>query len=139
MNDDPAFRRITPAELAMFDLAEAREHVSKDDFRGARVSYLKCVEEWRQANEEANGAYQREWEQAAREYEEFVDRDPVFLELVRKIEPVVRQQPGILQTELYKRLSEIPKPEISYALYFAAKQGRFVRKRKGRTYEVHPG
>ncbi len=117
-------------------LQAAREAVAKGDFEGARVFYLKCVESWRQANKLSDDAYQREWEESTREYESFVEKDPVFAGLFERVEPVIRANPGILQTELYKKLPEIHRAHMSYVLYFAAKQGKIVRKKKGRTYEL---
>lgn len=117
-------------------LQQARNAVAAGDFEGARVWYLKCVESWRQANALCNGAYEKQWEEATREYESFVERDPTFLSLFEKVRPVIAANPGVLQTEMYKKLPEIHKAHMSYVLYFAAKQGKIVRKKKGRTYEL---
>ncbi|MFQ5777893.1 MAG: hypothetical protein ACE5IP_07790 [Terriglobia bacterium] len=117
-------------------LQQARSAVAASDFEGARVYYLKCVESWRQANVLCDGAYQEHWQEATREYESFVEKDPVFAGLFEKLQPVIAGNPGILQTELYKKLPEIYKAHMSYVLYFAAKQGKIVRKKKGRTYEI---
>jgi len=100
------------------------------------MSYLKSVESWRQANELTGGAYQAEWTEVTKEYEAFVLGDPLYQRVLGAIEPLIRENPGILQTELYKKCPEVAKPNLTYVLYFAAKQGRILRRRKGRTYEL---
>ena len=115
---------------------QARDAFAKNDFETARTCYFKCVESWRQANKLNNEIYQREWEEATREYELFVEKDPTFIRLFKQVRPVIEANPGVLQTELYKKLPEIDRADMSYVLYFAAKQGKVVRKKKGRTYEV---
>jgi len=112
--------------------------VTQKDFAQARVFYLKCVEGWRQASVLNAGAYKNEWEEATREYEDFGSKDPNFANLMSVIGPVIRQNPGILQTQLYEKLRDIPKSDISYALYFADKLGKLARMKKGRTYEIRP-
>ena len=120
-------------------LAEAREALARADFNVARVLYLKSVESWRQANELTRGAYQVAWEETTKEYEHFVLVDPLYQRVIEAVEPVILNNPGILQTELYTRFPQIPRSDISYVLYFAAKQERIIRKKKGRTYEIHSG
>ena len=115
---------------------QARGALANGDYETARTCYMKCVESWKQGNKLNGGIYLTQWEEATREYELFVEKDPTFTRLFGEVKPVIEASPGVLQTELYKMLPGIDRSDISYVLYFAAKQGKILRKKKGRTYEV---
>jgi len=102
----------------------------------ARASYMKWVESVRQQNENTGGQLQKELEEAKREYSEFVKSDPLYLAIRDAALPKVREQPGILQTELYKALSQYDRADVSYAIYFAADHGILTRTKRGRTYSL---
>lgn len=131
---------------ALMHLNWAKEAERNEDFLRARVEYTKCVESWKQANQ--SGEYETELQNATREYEEFVTRDPIFSKIISVLVPFIECNPGILQSdiskqfptmnwsELYQYTREISREDISYALYFAAKQGKILRTKKGRSYEL---
>ena len=135
------------AEDAVFHLNWAREAERNRDFLYTRVEYMKCVESWKQANQ--SGEYETEFQNATREYEEFVTRDPIYAKLVSVLIPFIKSNPGILQSdiskqfpimnwaELYQYIRAVSREDISYALYFAAKQGKISRTKKGRSYELY--
>ena len=102
----------------------------------ARASYMKWVESVRQQNENTGGQLQRELEEAKGEYSEFVKSDPLYLRIREATLAKVREQPGILQTELYKAFSQFDRADIAYTIYFAADHGILTRTKKGRTYSL---
>ncbi|QII11200.1 hypothetical protein KsCSTR_18210 [Candidatus Kuenenia stuttgartiensis] len=124
----------------------ARQAEKTGDYLRARIEYMKCVESVKQVNQA--GEYEQEFQNAAREYEEFVTRDPIYAKLISVLIPFIKSNPGILQSEiskqfpnmdwseLYQYTREISREDISYALYFAAKQGKISRTKKGRSYEL---
>lgn len=112
----------------------ARRADQSGDFRTARAEYLKAVESFRQANQ--SGSSEVEWIDATKEYEVFVRRDPVFASILDRLVPYIKQNPGALQSELPKNLPDLPREDISYALYFAAQFGQISRTKKGRSYEL---
>ena len=114
----------------------ARKARGQENHALARVSYMKWVESVRQQNENTGGQLQRELEEAKREYSEFVKSDPLFLRIRYATLAKVRQQPGILQTGLYKVLPQFDHADVSYAVYFAADHGILTRTKKGRTYSL---
>lgn len=65
----------------------------------------------------------------------FVQIDPLFQRELAAIKPVVRKQPGILQTQLYGHM-RAGEELARYVLYFAHETGDLVRRNKGRTYAV---
>jgi hypothetical protein len=79
---------------------------------------------------------EHELEEARREYSEFVKTDPLYLRIRDAATERIRQNPGIVQTDLYKALSEFDKADIQYAIYFAQDHGAIVRAKKGRTYSL---
>jgi hypothetical protein len=129
-------------EDAMLHLNWARQAERQGDFLGARMGYLKCVESWKQAGDDA------ELEKATKEYEEFVRRDPIFEKLMSVLLPIIQANPGILQSDIAKRAESmdwaslysynrpVAREDIYYALYFADKFGRITRTKKGRSYEL---
>lgn len=125
----------------------ARQAEKSGDYLRARVEYMKCVESIKQVNQ--SGEYEQELQDAAREYEGFVERDPIYAKIISVLIPLVKSNPGILQSdiskqfptmdwsELYQYTREISREDISYALYFAAKQGKISRTKRGRSYELY--
>lgn len=129
-------------EDAMIHLNWAREAEKQGDFLAARMEYLKCVESWRQAGDNA------ELEKATKEYEAFVKWDPIFEKLISVLLPIIQANPGILQSDIAKQAESmdwaalysynrpVAREDIYYALCFAEKFGRITRTKKGRSYEL---
>ncbi len=129
-------------EDAMLHLNWAKQAEKRGDFLAARIEYLKCVESWKQSDDII------ELEKATREYEAFVRRDPVFEKLLSILLPIIKSNPGILQSEIAKQVESvdwatlydynrpIAREDVYYALYFAEKFDRITRTKKGRSYEL---
>lgn len=129
-------------EDAMLHLNWARQAEKQGDFLAARMEYLKCVESWKQAGDDA------ELEKATKEYEEFVRRDPIFEKVLSLLLPIIQTNPGILQSDIAKQAESmewaalynynrpVAREDIYYTLYFADKFSRITRTKKGRSYEL---
>jgi hypothetical protein len=114
---------------------EARTAERRHNYKNARELYLKATESLSQAEKlvehPAATAYV---EQLKAEYYDFVvHRDPYYRHYLKYFLPVVKAEPGILQTDMYKRFN-LSRPEIMYTLYFAEKEGLIRREEKGRSY-----
>ena len=68
----------------------------------------------------------------------FAERDPLLASVLNTVMPLVRGQPGILQTATYKHLPGIGVEEVRYAIYFAEQLGMLRREKKGNTYRLLP-
>ncbi|MDR0322337.1 MAG: hypothetical protein LBI28_12620 [Treponema sp.] len=114
------------------------------DFLGARMHYTQCMECMRDLKETD------EYKVIDKQYEEFVSRDPVFHKLAEGLIKGIKQNPGILQSEITKRLDpletwgqiqyynrKISKDDVYYALYFMDRLGYITRTKKGRSYELY--
>lgn len=112
----------------------ARQRLARGDHAGARSSYFKWVESVRQQNVNTGGQLERELEEAKQEYSDFAKTDPLYKQIRDAAVEKIREQPGILQTELYKVLPQFDKTDITYAMYFADEQRTIIRTKKGRTY-----
>lgn len=112
----------------------AREAERNRDFLRARVEYLKAVESIKQAN--AAGQYNNEFNEITSEYHNFVKRDPIYSDLVKRLLPLISATPGILQSDVPKQAPQLTREDISYTLYFAALFGVISRTKKGRSYEL---
>jgi len=114
----------------------ARQQRAQGNYAGARLSYSKWVESLRQQNINTNGQLDGELENARQEQSDFAKADPLFQAIQDAAVLKIREQPGILQTELYSALSAFEKEAVQYAMYFAADHGTIVRTKKGRTYSL---
>jgi hypothetical protein len=114
----------------------AREADARDDFDVARRSYFSWVESVRQQNINTGGTLEEELDKAKKAYADFVARDPLYLEICGKVIPYVRENPGVIQTELYKVFGGYSQEDIRYALYFAAEHGSIKKEKKGRSYSL---
>lgn len=115
--------------------AQARKYRQEGNSSMARSSYLKWVESVRQQSI-TTGAFKEELEAAKKEYREFVETDPAYLEICAVVLPKIKEQPGILQTDVYKLFPQFDRASMSYVLYFAADLGKVTRTKKGNTYAL---
>ena len=68
---------------------------------------------------------------------EFAAQDPLVGGVLQVIMPILRAQPGMLQTELYKHLPGVGLEQARYALYFLEQLQVVERKKSGRSYKVY--
>jgi hypothetical protein len=66
----------------------------------------------------------------------FAQKDPLYREIIVELLPVIQQQPGILQSEIYAHVPRHDVETIRYVLYFAHELGDLVRLKKGRSYQL---
>jgi hypothetical protein len=116
---------------------EARTAERRRDYKKTRTLYLKAVESLEQAEKLIeHPAVTTYVEQLKSEYFDFVvHRDHYYRHYLKYLLPVIKAEPGILQTDMYKRFN-LPQPEIVYTLYFAEKEGLIRREKKGRSYQL---
>lgn len=69
---------------------------------------------------------------------EFASRDPLVSGVLRIAMPLIREQPGIMQTAMYKHLPGIGPEEARYTFYFAEQLGILRREKKGNSYRLLP-
>jgi hypothetical protein len=120
----------------LLHLQRAREAASSGNADFERLCYMKAAESWKQANETEGGKWARELEQVNKEYAAFVETDPAYRNGLAVLLPIIQDNPGILQTDLYKACPGIERETISYVLYFAASSGKIERTKMERTYEL---
>jgi hypothetical protein len=115
------------------------------DFLGTRMHYMQCMERMRDLKDT------QEYKAVENQYEKFVSRDPVFHKLAEGLIKGIKQNPGILQSEITSRLDpletwgkiqfynrKISRDDVYYALYFMDKFEYITRTKKGRSYELYP-
>ena len=129
---------ISPSrkELGEFHINNAHTFLKNKQFDEARQSFFAGVEAWKQAAQ-LDATLEPYHLQAQKEYEEFSKIDPAHERLLPEIKNLITKQSGILQTEVYKKMSNYPKQYISYVLYFAEKHSEIVRVKNGRTYSLN--
>ncbi len=67
----------------------------------------------------------------------FAAEDPLYLDVMTKMRPLLIANPGVVQSEIYKGQPDDIKEQMRYVLYFAEALGEVVRKKKGRSYALY--
>lgn len=67
---------------------------------------------------------------------EFANEDPLYKQVMERVLPLVRDNPGILQSQIYKGQSDEIKEQMRYVLYFANELGHIRRIKKGNSYQL---
>lgn len=128
MNDDHAGNVEAQSQG---HLSVAREAWLRDDFDTARMAYQKCAYISARLSDDDNKAALK------RELSGFAKSDPLYKEVLAAIRPVVDQNPGMKQTDLYACVG-FDRETVSYVLYYAAELFDLYRKKAGRTYQIFP-
>lgn len=68
---------------------------------------------------------------------EFVQRDPVYQGTIDRVREAVAQNPGMVQSEIYRGRAEEEKEAARYVLYFAHELGDIRREKAGRSYRLY--
>ena len=89
-----------------------------------------------QQNINMGGRLEHELEEAKKEYSDFVKTDPLYHKIRETAIAKIREEPGILQTELYKVISNCARADIQYVMWFADDHGAIIRTKKGSTYSL---
>ena len=117
---------------------EARLAEKSRNFKKARGLYLKaseCLEQAEKLTE--HPPLTNLLEKLKTEYYDFVvQRDPNYRLTLKHPLLWIKDNPGILQTELYKLFPDHNREDMTYALYFAEKEGLIRREKKGRSYQL---
>lgn len=84
--------------------------------------------------------YEEQLAQLRQNYEVLKEKDNIYMQNVKDLKSrvfdCIRKNPGILQTELYKRFDASVKADIQELLYFESKDGIVLREKSGSTYKL---
>jgi hypothetical protein len=117
-------------------ISQAESSERSGDFLSVRQQYAAAVEAITQYNTLTDGSVASIVEAIKEEYKQFVlERDPLFKNYIDVLLPIIKANPGILQTDLYAKTT-IEKSDVGYCLYFADAGGLVKREKKGRTYQL---
>jgi len=67
---------------------------------------------------------------------EFANEDPLYNQVMERVLPLVRDNPGMLQSQIYKGQPDHIKEQMRYVLYFANELGHIRRIQKGNSYQL---
>lgn len=116
----------------------AYKFLRQKEFDRARQSFFSYVESVRQQNVNTEGRLEKELAEAQQEYSDFARQDPFYIATCEAVLPKIVEQPGILQTDLYKLFPDTSKERMRYVLYFATDHEKVKREKKGRSYALFP-
>ncbi len=68
----------------------------------------------------------------------FTREDPVYADIMRKALPVIKSNPGIVQSTLSKQFPQFDAELFRYVMYFGAESSDLIREKKGRSYTLFP-
>jgi len=132
-----------PTDMS-FHLKNAHDAELRNDYLTARVEYMACVDSLKR---DKKAIPQLEF--VKKEYSEFVRRDPIFNKMLPFFLDGVRQNQGILQSDITAKAEDmnwgeirnynrpISKDDIRYVFYFAEEFGLLIRKKEGRSYRLY--
>lgn len=66
----------------------------------------------------------------------FAREDPLYSNVMRAALPVIKEQPGIIQSKLAKQLPQFAAEDFRYVLYYAEIVGHVARLKKGNSYAL---
>lgn len=69
---------------------------------------------------------------------EFASADPLVRLISIRVQQLCIDNPGQLQSKIYRHFPEFTKDEVRYGIYFAAELGWIIRKKKGNSYQLFP-
>ena len=113
----------------------AKHAKSENNFIEAREEWLKAMEALRLLSTARSEEVPPD---AVREYEEFLNQDPVYTNNIEKIVSIVKQNPGIQEGALYKHFQDIEKNDIFYVLRVAQYQNKISILKKGKSHRLYP-
>lgn len=129
------------SESGQMFLDSAMEYWKVKDFNNARIMFTKVGYAIKTMETESTKYNKRQiFKHKKKILEvqmEFAFSDPLYQSMIRKVHIIIAKSPGILQTEIYKKL-DYDKTDIMYVLYYADKLNDIKRNKKGRTYELIP-
>lgn len=118
-----------------------------NDLRDLCIKKGECFNFWRKILFEDEYLQQRESElQFLKDnfetiYQQYLEKQRIQTEVLPRLRgdllSIIKRNPNILQTEIYKMFKSEEKPYVSEELYFMAKDGLIARNKKGRTYELN--
>ncbi len=68
----------------------------------------------------------------------FASEDPLYLDIIDLVKPMVAENRGMLQSAIYQYFPQYTQEQVRYVLYFAHEIGDIHRRKKGRSYELLP-
>jgi len=68
----------------------------------------------------------------------FAANDPMVRLIAARVHELVIDNPGQLQSKIYRHFPEFSKEQVRYGLYFSDELGLIRRKKKGSTYQLFP-
>lgn len=67
----------------------------------------------------------------------FAKEDPLYKDVMSRLSPLLNENPGMIQSQIYKDEPDHIKEQMRYVLYFAETLGHIRREKKGNSYKLY--
>ena len=115
--------------------------VYMEDIKRISESKGECFAEWAKihvANPDSLADFKKELKYMEDHKDEILQLERLTKKFKTDLPKIIKSEPGILQTEIYKRFDPEHKTIISDVLYRMAREGVITREKAGRTYSLYP-
>src|SRR5690625_5097632 len=109
---------------------------ARDVEHGWNRARLQCQKTAYEITRPSHPHAQKDWFRAF--MTQFVARDPIYQDTIGRVHKAVAENPGLLQSQIFKDRTEKEKEGARYVLYFAAELGDIRREKSGRSYRLYP-
>ena len=88
-------------------------------------------------NEAGMESYRNELKKIEDNLGELIAKEKLVKQLKPELLRIIKAEPGVVQSDLYKRFDPSLKPEISNQLYLLSAKGLIIREKSGRSYMLY--
>lgn len=114
--------------------------VYMEDVERICASKGECFVEWSKisiCNPAGMEKYREDLKKIEDNLDELIEKENLIKRLKPELLKIIKEEPGVVQSELYKRFDPQLKPEISNQLYLLSAHGAITREKSGRSYKLY--
>lgn len=116
--------------------------VYMEDVERICASKGECFVEWSKlnvCNPAAMEDYRNDLKKIEDNLDELIEKEKLLKWLKPELLRMIKEEPGVVQSDLYKRFDTTLKPEVSNQLYLLYAKGLITREKSGRSYKLYIG
>lgn len=114
--------------------------VYMEDVERICASKGECFVEWSKlsiCNPAAMESYRNDLKKIEDNLDDLIEKEKLVKRLKPELLRMIKEEPGVVQSDLYKRFDASLKPEVSNQLYLMSAKGLIKREKSGRSYKLY--